>query len=80
MNTKNIKVRLTHCICMNLYLLTLLEKCLVFGTSWIYSQTCVLWPPMGPEKRSRYAEGCKKKISGKKAQGWSLWLHTTKFF
>jgi hypothetical protein len=47
---------------------------------YTYSQTCVQWQSLGPEKSSRYAEGCKKKISGKKAQGWSLWLHTTKFF
>jgi hypothetical protein len=30
-----------------------------------YSQTCVQWLPLGPEKRGRYAEGCMKKISGK---------------
>ena len=41
-----------------------------------YSQTCVQQPSLGPEKCGRYAEGCKKKISGKKAQGWSLWLQT----
>jgi hypothetical protein len=32
---------------------------------FIYSQTCVQRPPLGPEKRGRYAEGCMKKISGK---------------
>ena len=26
-----------------------------------YSQTCVQWPPLGPEKRGRYAEGYMKK-------------------
>jgi hypothetical protein len=45
-----------------------------------YSQTCVQQPSLESEKCGRYAEGCKKKIPGKKAQGWSLWLHTTKFF
>ncbi len=30
-----------------------------------YSQTCVPRPPLGPEKRGHYAEGCLKKISGK---------------
>ena len=29
-----------------------------------YSQTCVQRPPLGPEKRGRYAEGYMKKISG----------------
>jgi hypothetical protein len=29
-----------------------------------YSQTCVQWPPLGPEKSGCYAEGGKKKISG----------------
>ncbi len=30
-----------------------------------YSQTCVQRPPIGPEKRGRYAEAYMKKISGK---------------
>jgi hypothetical protein len=30
-----------------------------------YSQTCVQRPPLGPEKRGRYAEVYMKKISGK---------------
>ena len=30
----------------------------------MYSQTCVQRPPLGPEKRGRYAEDCMKKISG----------------
>jgi hypothetical protein len=30
----------------------------------VYSQTCVQRPPLGPEKRGRYAEGYMKKISG----------------
>jgi hypothetical protein len=31
----------------------------------VYSQTCVQRPPLGPDKRGRYAEGYMKKISGK---------------
>jgi len=30
-----------------------------------YSQTCVQWPLLGPEKRGRYAKDCMKNISGK---------------
>ena len=44
-----------------------------------YSQTCVQRPPLGPEKRGRYAEGCMKKISGKQASGWSLWLQAGRY-
>jgi hypothetical protein len=32
---------------------------------WTYSQTFVQRPPLGPEKRGRYAEVYMKKISGK---------------
>jgi hypothetical protein len=42
----------------------------------MYSQTCVQRPPLGPEKRGRYAEGCIKKISDKWASGWLLWPQT----
>jgi hypothetical protein len=31
----------------------------------MYSQTCLQWPPLGPEKYGCYVEGCLKKISGK---------------
>jgi hypothetical protein len=41
----------------------------------LYSQTCVQQPPLGPEKRGRYAEGCMIKISGKWASCWPLWLY-----
>jgi hypothetical protein len=42
----------------------------------LYSQTCVQRPPLGPEKRGRYADVYMKKISGKKASGWPLGLQT----
>jgi hypothetical protein len=41
-----------------------------------YSQTCVQRPPLEPEKCGRYTEVCLKKISGKEASDWLLWLQT----
>jgi hypothetical protein len=42
----------------------------------MYSQTCAKRPPLGPEKCGRYAEGCLKNISGKKASDWPLCCQT----